>query len=182
MFIQKIHTRELIFFRLQGRSLSRLKMWPLRRLAAACFFLRPCYELGTTCLRLRWDFSLSLRCLCIHILKVRWQFLKKSDTTTLCPYKGMANCKWTDHQSCQAKIVDNPDYNVVVDGKEYKDLIWWYKTPTLEFVYFWNYLSRLILNLSHKTVLRARRTFYSQDRSCRSIFCFVRTMLTPMSA
>ena len=24
------------------------------------------------------------------------------------------------------------DYNVVVDGKEYKDLVWWYKTPTLE--------------------------------------------------
>lgn len=24
------------------------------------------------------------------------------------------------------------DYNVVVNGKEYKDLIWWYKTPTVE--------------------------------------------------
>lgn len=24
------------------------------------------------------------------------------------------------------------DYNVVVNGKEYKDLIWWYKTPTAE--------------------------------------------------
>ena len=24
------------------------------------------------------------------------------------------------------------DYNVTVNGKEYKDLIWWYKTPTLE--------------------------------------------------
>lgn len=45
----------------------------------------------------------------------RWEYLTKSDTTTLCPYKGMANY-----------------YNVVVNGKEYKDLIWWYKTPTLE--------------------------------------------------
>lgn len=24
------------------------------------------------------------------------------------------------------------DYNVTLNGKEYKDLIWWYKTPTLE--------------------------------------------------
>ncbi len=24
------------------------------------------------------------------------------------------------------------DYNVVVHGKEHKDLVWWYKTPTAE--------------------------------------------------
>ncbi|CAF9937875.1 hypothetical protein IMSHALPRED_000577 [Imshaugia aleurites] len=46
---------------------------------------------------------------------VRWDYLTKSDTTSLCPYKGMANY-----------------YNVVVNGKEYKDLIWRYETPTLE--------------------------------------------------
>ncbi|KAM0795356.1 hypothetical protein BDR22DRAFT_826087 [Usnea florida] len=40
---------------------------------------------------------------------VRWEYLTQSDTTTMCPYKGMANY-----------------------GREYKDLIWCYKTPTLE--------------------------------------------------
>ena len=46
----------------------------------------------------------------------------------------MANCKWSNPRSCQTKIVDFPkkDYNVVVNGKEYKDLIWRYETPTLE--------------------------------------------------
>ena len=24
------------------------------------------------------------------------------------------------------------DYNVVVNGKEHKDIVWWYKHPTLE--------------------------------------------------
>ncbi|KAL2053729.1 hypothetical protein ABVK25_006033 [Lepraria finkii] len=45
----------------------------------------------------------------------RWEYLKESKTTTACPYKGEANY-----------------YNVFVNGKEYKDLIWWYKTPTAE--------------------------------------------------
>ena len=30
------------------------------------------------------------------------------------------------------KLTIGKDYNVTVNGKEYKDLIWWYKTPTLE--------------------------------------------------
>ena len=46
----------------------------------------------------------------------------------------MANCKWSNPSSHQTNIVDfaKKDYNVVVNGKEYKDLIWWYKTPILE--------------------------------------------------
>lgn len=45
----------------------------------------------------------------------RWEYLTESETTSVCPYKGMANY-----------------YNVVVSGNEYKDLVWWYKTPTAE--------------------------------------------------
>ncbi len=46
---------------------------------------------------------------------VNWEYLVKSDTETLCPYKGRANY-----------------YHVVVDGKEYRDLVWYYRYPTSE--------------------------------------------------
>jgi uncharacterized protein (DUF427 family) len=46
---------------------------------------------------------------------VKWEYLTKSDTETYCPYKGKANY-----------------YNVVIDGKEYKDLVWYYVYPTAE--------------------------------------------------
>ncbi|TVY91624.1 hypothetical protein LAWI1_G002588 [Lachnellula willkommii] len=47
---------------------------------------------------------------------VQWQFLSPSQTTSKCPYKGLANY-----------------YNVTLpDGKEYKDTIWWYEYPTTE--------------------------------------------------
>ena len=46
---------------------------------------------------------------------VKWEYLKDSSTETLCPYKGKANY-----------------YNVVIDGKEYADLVWFYRYPTSE--------------------------------------------------
>ncbi|MCJ1225465.1 hypothetical protein MMC12_002114 [Toensbergia leucococca] len=46
---------------------------------------------------------------------VNWKYLSASETVTGCPYKGDANY-----------------YNVAIDGKEYKDIIWWYKLPTAE--------------------------------------------------
>jgi uncharacterized protein (DUF427 family) len=46
---------------------------------------------------------------------VKWEYLKESDTVTLCPYKGKANY-----------------YNVVINGKEYSDLVWYYRYPTSE--------------------------------------------------
>ncbi|KAL6718846.1 hypothetical protein ACLMJK_003080 [Lecanora helva] len=46
---------------------------------------------------------------------LQWEYLTESDTTSLCPYKGVANY-----------------YSVVVNGKEHKDLIWWYRYPTSE--------------------------------------------------
>ncbi|KAJ8108851.1 hypothetical protein OPT61_g7881 [Boeremia exigua] len=45
---------------------------------------------------------------------VRWEYLRKSDTETLCPYKGRANY-----------------YDVVVNGKVYRDLVWFYRYPTI---------------------------------------------------
>ncbi|PQE21045.1 duf427 domain protein [Rutstroemia sp. NJR-2017a WRK4] len=48
---------------------------------------------------------------------VQMQYLKPSVTTTKCPYKGMANY-----------------YDVVIGGKVYKDLVWWYEYPTAESV------------------------------------------------
>lgn len=44
---------------------------------------------------------------------VSWEHLRRSDTETLCPYKGRANY-----------------YHVVVNGKEYRDLVWYYRYPT----------------------------------------------------
>ena len=46
---------------------------------------------------------------------VNWDSLTESNTETLCPYKGKANY-----------------YNVKVNGKEYKDLVWYYRYPTAE--------------------------------------------------
>jgi len=46
---------------------------------------------------------------------VKWEYLSKSDTTSKCPYKGLAQY-----------------YNVTIEGKEYKDVIWWYEYPTHE--------------------------------------------------
>lgn len=44
------------------------------------------------------------------------QYLRPSKTRTQCPYKGEAEY-----------------YNIVLDnGKEYKDIVWYYTTPTLE--------------------------------------------------
>ena len=46
---------------------------------------------------------------------VNWEYLTRSKSITTCPYKGDA---WY--------------FDVTVNGKEYKDLIWWYKTTTAE--------------------------------------------------
>ncbi|EXJ95771.1 hypothetical protein A1O1_00895 [Capronia coronata CBS 617.96] len=46
---------------------------------------------------------------------VNWEYLVPSDTHTGCPYKGEASY-----------------YHAVVKGKEVKDVVWWYKNPTLE--------------------------------------------------
>jgi len=44
-----------------------------------------------------------------------WRVLSESKTETYCPYKGMANY-----------------YNVMVNGKEIKDGVWYYRYPTAE--------------------------------------------------
>jgi len=46
---------------------------------------------------------------------VNWELLSESETTSYCPYKGMANY-----------------YNLKVDGKEIKDAVWYYRYPTSE--------------------------------------------------
>ncbi|KAI4205499.1 MAG: hypothetical protein LQ346_001453 [Caloplaca aetnensis] len=46
---------------------------------------------------------------------IKWQYTAPSETTTLCPYKGEAEY-----------------YHLIVDGKEIKDAIWWYRYPTQE--------------------------------------------------
>ncbi|KAL8795439.1 MAG: hypothetical protein Q9195_002028 [Heterodermia aff. obscurata] len=46
---------------------------------------------------------------------LQWRYLRESDTTTRCSYKGVANY-----------------YTAVINGKEYKDVVWWYKYPTAE--------------------------------------------------
>lgn len=46
---------------------------------------------------------------------VNWQYLTPSDTETSCPYKGRANY-----------------YHVNLDGKVYRDLVWYYQYPTIE--------------------------------------------------
>ena len=46
---------------------------------------------------------------------VNFQLLEPTKTVTSCPYKGDANY-----------------YSIVIDGKEYKDYVWWYRYPTPE--------------------------------------------------
>jgi len=46
---------------------------------------------------------------------VRWELLRKSKTTSYCPYKGMAEY-----------------YHAEVSGKVYEDVVWYYRFPTLE--------------------------------------------------
>lgn len=46
---------------------------------------------------------------------VKMEYLTPSATTTKCPYKGKANY-----------------YNVTIEGKEYKDIVWWYEYPVPE--------------------------------------------------
>ncbi|KAI9712216.1 MAG: hypothetical protein M1812_006951 [Candelaria pacifica] len=46
---------------------------------------------------------------------VNWEYLTPSYTISKCPYKGEANY-----------------YNVQVNNKTHRDLVWWYKTPTSE--------------------------------------------------
>ena len=46
---------------------------------------------------------------------LNWQFLRASDTKTRCPYKGEASY-----------------YSAIIEGKEYKDIVWWYPSPTME--------------------------------------------------
>ncbi|KIY03102.1 uncharacterized protein Z520_01569 [Fonsecaea multimorphosa CBS 102226] len=46
---------------------------------------------------------------------IKWEYLTPSDTHTGCPYKGEASY-----------------YNAVINGKEIKDVAWWYKNPTQE--------------------------------------------------
>jgi len=46
---------------------------------------------------------------------VDFTLLRPSETKTGCPYKGSASY-----------------YDAVIDGKEYKDVVWWYENPTVE--------------------------------------------------
>jgi uncharacterized protein (DUF427 family) len=46
---------------------------------------------------------------------VKWEYLTPSDTATLCPYKGRAEY-----------------YHVSVNGRQYKDIVWYYRYPTSE--------------------------------------------------
>ena len=46
---------------------------------------------------------------------VKWEYLRESEKTTGCPYKGEASY-----------------YDLVVEGKEIKDAVWWYKSPLRE--------------------------------------------------
>jgi uncharacterized protein (DUF427 family) len=46
---------------------------------------------------------------------VKFELIEPTKTVTSCPYKGDANY-----------------YSIIIDGKEYKDHIWWYRYPTPE--------------------------------------------------
>lgn len=46
---------------------------------------------------------------------LNWQYFTDSDSTTRCPYKGIANY-----------------YNANINGKDYQDVLWWYRHPTRE--------------------------------------------------
>jgi len=51
----------------------------------------------------------------LPIDSLNWNYIHGSDTVTKCPYKGEANY-----------------YSVLFNGKEYKDVIWYYKYPIAE--------------------------------------------------
>jgi uncharacterized protein (DUF427 family) len=46
---------------------------------------------------------------------VKWEYLTSNDQESLCPYKGKANY-----------------YDVTVNGRTYRNLVWYYRTPTME--------------------------------------------------
>ena len=46
------------------------------------------------------------------VSSVKKEFLKPSDTTSFCPWKGTANY-----------------YSLAIEGKENKDAVWYYETP-----------------------------------------------------
>jgi len=46
---------------------------------------------------------------------VNFELIERTKTVTSCPYKGDANY-----------------YSILLEGKEYKDYIWWYRYPTPE--------------------------------------------------
>lgn len=54
---------------------------------------------------------------------VKWELLRKSQTTSYCPYKGMAEY-----------------YHAEVNGKLYEDVVWYYRYPTLESISIANLL------------------------------------------
>lgn len=51
----------------------------------------------------------------LPLASVDQSVLRKSDLTTKCPYKG-----------------DAEYYHIVVNGEEFKDLVWYYRLPTHE--------------------------------------------------
>jgi uncharacterized protein (DUF427 family) len=53
--------------------------------------------------------------MCSQLSQVNWEYLTPSETHSGCPYKGEASY-----------------YNAVINGKECKDVVWWYKNPILE--------------------------------------------------
>ena len=55
---------------------------------------------------------------------IDWQYLRPSETTTQCPYKGTANY-----------------FDVVINDKVYKDLVWYYKTALPECIQVANTVS-----------------------------------------
>jgi uncharacterized protein (DUF427 family) len=65
---------------------------------------------------------------------VEWELLKESDTTSYCPYKGMAKYDPLLFLLgiCECLLIRCSYYHLVVDGKEIKDAVWYYKYPTAE--------------------------------------------------
>ena len=55
---------------------------------------------------------------------IDWQYLRPSETTTQCPYKGTANY-----------------FDVVINDKIYKDSVWYYKTALPECIQVANTVS-----------------------------------------
>lgn len=49
---------------------------------------------------------------------LNWEYITPSTTTSRCPYKGEANY-----------------YNVTINGRDHRDLLWWYRYPTQESIF-----------------------------------------------